>query len=69
MVDRLSVKSRADLRKALRSRTRHITLEPPGGMPLHKFIPRLVVYAVRLPQFKGFDVYEVEAIIRSMAAV
>jgi hypothetical protein len=44
------------------------SLVPPEGKEIAEFIPALVVRSTTLPELKGFDVYEVDAIIRSKAS-
>jgi hypothetical protein len=61
------VASRGAFHKAIKSGAKRIEIRPPEGKSVDEFIPRLVTYAKRLPEFEGFDVYEVDAAIRHMA--
>jgi hypothetical protein len=68
MTDRMVVAGIHDIAEVFRARARNITIVPPEGKEIAEFIPALVVRSTTLPELKGFDVYEVDAIIRSKAS-
>ncbi len=68
MADRMIVTSTIDIEEAFRSRVEDITVIPPEGKSVGEFLPDLVIHASTLPELKGFDIYEVEAILRHMSS-
>ncbi len=69
MTTQVTVGSIADFEQALAGRAKNFTIVPPKGMSVAQFIPELVVFGTTLPHLKGFDAYEIEAIIRSKASL
>lgn len=61
------VRDRSDIARVIRERIRHIRLVPPEGVAWKKFFDDMVTEVSTLPAFKGFDVYEVEAVVRRIS--
>jgi hypothetical protein len=68
MDDRVIVTDTDGIKSAFENQVSHITLKAPEGESADEFLANMVVYATTLPQLEGFDPYEIESIIREMAA-
>ena len=64
----LPVRNADDIGLAFAQKARRIDLQPPAGKTQDEFLADTVIAASRLPELAGFDIYEVEAIIRDMSS-